>query len=227
MQIIFKIVLFFLIPSAGYTQNYNYYGQNSIGENIFTFPKWGQSLYQVGRENSLGPLEMEMANKNISDLWYLYPWQKIQLPSKHTLPKQIHLKQRVIIVKKNELRLYARFGQTLLTYPVGIGKSSTPTPSGHFKINLKLKNPTWYPPSSVVKEQAEKGNILPVKVPAGPDNPLGTRGIFFNLKGYLIHGTNFPGGVGRESSAGCLRMNNQDIEELYEWIEKGDPLIIE
>ena len=213
--------------SVSWAEKIAYRAQQSIGSQSITFPKWGQSLYQVGREHSLGPVEMERANKAISDKWFLYPWQKISLPAKHQLPKKIHLKERIVIVKKQELRLYARFGNTLLTYPVGIGKATTPTPSGRFVITLKLKNPTWYPPPSVVQEQLAKGNILPVKIPAGPDNPLGTRGIFFDKPGYLIHGTNFPGGVGRESSAGCLRMNNKDVEELYQWIEKGDTLIIE
>jgi hypothetical protein len=43
-------------------------------------------------------------------------------------------------------------------------------------------------------------------------------------KGYGIHGTNMPNSIGRAASHGCIRMRNQDVEELFELVQVGDPV---
>ena len=53
-------------------------------------------------------------------------------------------------------------------------------------------------------------------MPAGPDNPLGDRAMRLDIPGYLIHGTNRPGGVGMRVTHGCIRMFPEDIEYLFE-----------
>ena len=66
----------------------------------------------------------------------------------------------------------------------------------------------------------------PPVVKPGPDNPLGKRAIYLSLPGYLMHGTNKPWGVGMKGSHGCIRLYPKDIEELYEFIEIGEKVII-
>ena len=41
-------------------------------------------------------------------------------------------------------------------------------------------------------------------------------------KGYGIHGTNRPTSIGKAASHGCIRMRNQDVEELFELVQVGD-----
>jgi hypothetical protein len=43
-------------------------------------------------------------------------------------------------------------------------------------------------------------------------------------KGYGIHGTNRPKSIGTAASHGCIRMRNQDVEDLFERVEVGDPV---
>jgi lipoprotein-anchoring transpeptidase ErfK/SrfK len=43
-------------------------------------------------------------------------------------------------------------------------------------------------------------------------------------KGYGIHGTNRPKSIGKAASHGCIRMRNQDVEDLFERVEVGDPV---
>lgn len=205
---------------------FDYLGQTTVGDSRNIFPFMGQSLYQIGREHNLGPHEMERANKRLRDTWFLYPWQMIFIPGELEVPGIIHQHRRLLFVDLSTHRLFARFDDVLVTYPVGIGKEHTPTPIGEFTITHKRVDPVWRPPESVRQEQEALGNPLEKVVPPGPDNPLGTRGIYFNEPGYLIHGTNYPGGVGRSSSAGCVRMNNEDVEALYEFVQSGDKLII-
>lgn len=93
-------------------------------------------------------------------------------------------------------------------YPVAIGKPSTPTPLGNYAVTEKEINPVWIPPG--------RG----ISVPSGPDNPLGYRWMGF-LPLYGIHGTNAPWTIGQAVSNGCIRMQEADAEELYEWIGYG------
>lgn len=99
-------------------------------------------------------------------------------------------------------------------YPVAIGKPSTPTPLGRYSVIVKEVNPAWYPPD-------QKGKV----VPSGPANPLGYRwiGIWNN---YGIHGTNAPWSIGNSVSNGCIRMQEADVEELFDHVDYGTPVII-
>ena len=102
-------------------------------------------------------------------------------------------------------------GDTLIkAYPVAVGRKTSQTPVGDFKVINKSKNPTWSP----------RGRS---PIPPGPANPLGTRWIGFK-NGYGIHGNNKPSVIGTLASAGCVRLYNEDVEELYEKVTVGTPV---
>jgi len=120
--------------------------------------------------------------------------------------------QIVINLPSRTLEFYS--GNALVKeYPVAIGKPSTPTPLGNFYIINKEINPIWYPP---------KGGP---SVPSGPENPLGYRWLGF-LPMYGIHGTNAPWTIGYAISNGCIRMYEEDVEELFEVVRYGTPVKI-
>jgi LysM repeat protein len=106
-------------------------------------------------------------------------------------------------------------------YKVGTGVFGR-TPVGTFEIREKIEKPTWWPPDGR-------------EVPFGhPDNILGTHwmsiratGSTPKVRGYGIHGTWEPKSVGKASSAGCLRMINDEVEELYTYVPLGTPVLIE
>jgi LysM repeat protein len=112
-------------------------------------------------------------------------------------------------------------GQFFKRYKVGTGVSGK-TPVGTFVVREKIAEPTWWPPDGR-------------EVPFGhPDNILGTRwmsvratGDTPDVRGYGIHGTWEPGSVGKASSAGCLRMINAEVQELFTYIPVGTPLRID
>lgn len=85
------------------------------------------------------------------------------------------------------------------------------TPEGKFKIVEKLVNPKWIVPLSIRKERPE----LPIIVPPGPNNPLGTHAMRLSKPSILIHGTDKPYAVGRKASHGCIRLYPEDIPELF------------
>jgi len=102
----------------------------------------------------------------------------------------------------------------LAMYHLGLGKVSTPTPTGYYKIKEKVINPSWIDPSDPEYE-----------IPSGSDNPLGYR--WMQIWGnYGIHGTNNPASIGGYVSNGCIRMNERDVEELFDAVEVGTPVEI-
>ena len=119
-----------------------------------------------------------------------------------------------ILVDKSDNRLLLKDDQKILkTYIVATGKNNS-TPTGTFKIVNKLENPTWY----------KAGAVVP---PDSPDNILGTRWLGFSLQGYGIHGTTQPETIGKQASSGCIRLLNEDVEELYSIVPTGTKVTVQ
>jgi len=104
-------------------------------------------------------------------------------------------------------------------WTIASGSYDHPTPVGQFVIYEKVKDPTWLPPKSDWAKDAKP-------IPPGPDNPLGTRWLGFDWGGVGIHGTNAPWTVGSAASHGCMRMVTGQVEELFELVEVGTPVVV-
>ena len=67
-------------------------------------------------------------------------------------------------------------------------------------------------------------------MPGGPENPLGARALYLWQGSkdtlYRIHGTNEPWTIGQSVSAGCIRMINNDVVDLYENTLVGTRVIV-
>lgn len=100
-----------------------------------------------------------------------------------------------INLEKKMLTLYLD-GQVYKEYPCAIGKEATKTPVGEWRIIQKGTH--W-------------------------GGGFGTRWLGLNVPWgiYGIHGTNNPSSIGAAASAGCIRMQNKDVEELYPLIDIG------
>ena len=71
---------------------------------------------------------------------------------------------------------------------------------------------------------------LPRHMPGGLDNPLGARALYHHADGkdtmYRIHGTNETATIGRNVSSGCIRLMNDDVEDLYDRVPVGARVIV-
>jgi lipoprotein-anchoring transpeptidase ErfK/SrfK len=103
-------------------------------------------------------------------------------------------------------------GKAVRIYRVAVGKISTPSPAGEFKIVNRVTNPTYY----------HKGQVIA----AGKGNPVGSRWMGLSAKGYGIHGTNQPNSIGKAASTGCIRVGKEDLEELFARVDVGDAVQI-
>ena len=175
-------------------------GSTVIGEDSSVTTVYEDTLPELAQRYSLGYYEIIRANPGV-DVWLPGADKKLTLPGKRILPPG---PREGIVVNLPEHRLYyypkPRSGEepVVITYPVSIGKMDWRTPLGETRIVAKVRNPSWYPPESVRKEHAERGDELPKVVPPGPDNPLGNFAMRLGVGGgsYLIHGTNNPVAVG-------------------------------
>ncbi|MBS4194527.1 L,D-transpeptidase family protein [Lederbergia citri] len=117
------------------------------------------------------------------------------LPSKYMYAygnESIYIK---VDLWSNELIVIEK-NKVIKRYPIAPGKELSPTPIGIFEVNYKAES--W-------------------------GGGFGTRWLGLNVPWgmYGIHGTNKPSFIGRNVSSGCIRMRNQDVEQLYKLIPKG------
>jgi lipoprotein-anchoring transpeptidase ErfK/SrfK len=112
----------------------------------------------------------------------------------------------------NELRLTDN-GKFFKRYRVGTGEYSK-TPVGEFKITTRIANPPWW---------RADGKTIPF---GDPENILGTHWLGLNVHGYGIHGTWDTNSIGKQATAGCIRLLNDDIGELYTILPVGTPVVI-
>ena len=120
---------------------------------------------------------------------------------------------RRVLVSIPDRKLAVMDGETVVaTFPVAVGAAESPSPVGEFRIVSRVSNPTYYHPGTVI--------------PSGKSNPVGTRWLGLNLKGYGIHGTNAPQSVGKAASHGCVRLRNRDVEQLFSMLHVGDAVEI-
>jgi len=112
-------------------------------------------------------------------------------------------------------------GRFFKRYPVGTGKFGK-TPVGTFVVSDRIKEPVWWRPDGRAIPYGDKENILGTRWLA-----LKATGQAPDVKGYGIHGTWDPTSIGKAESAGCIRMCNEDVEELYVLIPVNTPVTIE
>lgn len=104
-------------------------------------------------------------------------------------------------------------GKFFKRYRVGTGQYNR-TPAGEFKIMTRIEKPPWYRPD---------GRTIPF---GDPENILGTHWLGLDVPRYGIHGTWETNSIGTQSSAGCVRLLNNDVAELYVLLPTGTPVTI-
>ena len=129
-----------------------------------------------------------------------------------------------VILNVPQLRLFLfQDGELIKTYPITVGKASTQTPLGEYKIGAKVNKPTWSVPLSIQKEMAASGKAVQKSVPPGPNNPLGP--VFVRLGeprlGLGIHGTNVPSSVPGVRSHGCVRLRSPNALDFAAAVQSG------
>jgi lipoprotein-anchoring transpeptidase ErfK/SrfK len=136
----------------------------------------------------------------------------------------------IIIDTNSKYLYYITASNRAIRYGVGVGKEGFEW-NGTVAVKRKEEWPTWTPPPEMRRrERIENGRVLPASMPGGPDNPLGARALYLFEGGrdtlYRIHGTNQPWTIGLSLSSGCIRMMNEDVQDLYARAPIGTKVIV-
>jgi L,D-transpeptidase ErfK/SrfK len=215
-------------PIATHTFPYDPKTTRVVGTLQATIAQEEDTLSDIARRFNLGYDEVVNANPGV-DPWLPKGGTRIVLPTQFVLPEAPH---EGVVVNLAALRLYyfpkpAKGAQrVVITMPIGIGMVGWATPTGTAKIVSKRKDPFWTPPDSVRREHAADGDILPPRVPPGPDNPLGAFAMNLSWPSYLMHGTNKPAGVGMRASHGCIRLYPEDIATIFPMLPVGTKVTV-
>jgi len=111
-----------------------------------------------------------------------------------------------------------------MRYPIAVGREGRGM-RGETVINRKAEWPGWTPTANMLRSEPEIYGEFRGGVPGGLASPLGARGLYLYRGGrdtfYRIHGTNDLQSIGNSGSAGCIRLFNQDIIDLYDRVPMG------
>jgi lipoprotein-anchoring transpeptidase ErfK/SrfK len=163
--------------------------------------KPGDTLGKIASAKGTTVDFLKRANGLTSDT--IRPQQKLKVPKGRF---------SVVVDKSQKQLLLTEENQFIKSYPVAVGKDDS-TPEGTFKIVNRIPNPVWYKQGAVVPQDS-------------PENILGTRWLGFDRAGYGIHGSVDPAPITEQATAGCVRMTNSDVEELFTIVPIGTEVTI-
>lgn len=113
---------------------------------------------------------------------------------------------------------------TAWRYGIAVGREGYGF-SGDAVVGLKRDWPSWTPTRNMIRREPDIYGPLAGGMEGGLSNPLGARALYLYRGGrdtyYRIHGTNNASTIGRATSAGCIRLFNQDILDLFEKVPAG------
>ena len=163
--------------------------------------KPGDNLTRLSKKNHVTAEMIRRVNRLSDDK--IRPAMKLKIPT-YKFSAVVDKSLNTLTLKGDE--------EVLKTYVVATGKDNS-TPVGVFKVTDKLVNPTWYKDRAVVPNDS-------------PENELGSRWMGISAKGYGIHGTIHPETLGSQVTAGCVRMKNEDVQELYSYLVPGSEVTV-
>jgi lipoprotein-anchoring transpeptidase ErfK/SrfK len=127
----------------------------------------------------------------------------------------------VIVDTQNTYLYYVLGGGKAIRYGIGVGREGF-TWTGVKTVERKAEWPDWTPPPEMIA----RSPYLPRFMAGGVTNPLGARAMYLSGTFYRIHGTNAPSTIGSRATAGCIRMANEDVIDLYDRVKVGAKVVV-
>ena len=127
-----------------------------------------------------------------------------------------------IMIDTANTHLYLVLGNgQAMRYGIGVGREGF-TWAGAERVSRMSEWPDWHPPAEMIERQP----YLPRFMAGGEGNPLGARALYLGKTLYRIHGTNQPSTIGKYVSSGCIRLTNEDIQDLYSRVQVGTRVVV-
>ncbi len=165
----------------------------------------GEYLYRIAQLYQSSVAFLEILNQTDT---HIFPGQVLRLGTVKAPKSPI-----VLSISLSDCHLTVFWeGTPLRTYPVAVGRGQSTKPGTYF-ITRKIPNPALYWEGEYIH-------------PLAPINGLGTWWLELSNPQYGIHGTNRPWEIGKRISHGCIRMFNEDIEQLQRLLPIGTIVMI-
>ncbi len=177
------------------------FSQTEVPDSFIYDVNPGDTLFRIAKKFDT-TVELLMKSNNLAST-LIKPDMKLKISK--AIYKIVVSKSKNILELKNNV-------ETVKIYNVSTGANNS-TPTGKFKIVNRIVNPVWY----------KTGAVVP---PGSPENILGTRWLGLSEPGYGIHGTTEPQNIGQSVTQGCVRMRNEEVEELFTIVPTGAEVII-
>jgi len=127
-----------------------------------------------------------------------------------------------LVIDTGNTYLYLVLGNgQAMRYGIGVGREGF-TWAGAERVSRMSEWPDWHPPAEMIERQP----YLPRFMAGGEGNPLGARALYLGKTLYRIHGTNQPSTIGKYVSSGCIRLTNEDIQDLYSRVQVGTRVVV-
>lgn len=114
-------------------------------------------------------------------------------------------------------------------YPIAVGRQGRSLRNSTV-IRRKSEWPGWIPTENMLRSEPEIYGDFARGIPGGLASPLGARALYLYQGSrdtyYRIHGTNDVTSIGNSGSAGCIRLFNQDMIDLYDQVELDTRVVI-
>ena len=135
--------------------------------------------------------------------------------------KPIRGKLKRIIVDKGKSQIlgFDATNNVVIPVPATIGSRELPSPSGTYKVRGVAWNPIYY--YDPQKNFVQGDNKVKLKLPPGPNNPVGLVFIALTKPTYGLHGTPDPSTIDKTASHGCVRMTNWDAIAMAHLVQRG------
>ena len=151
-------------------------------------------------------------------------------PTTVTLPNHAPGK----IIKASRLRVSLAFktivafdsaGKMIALFPCSIAADQEKRPVGLLTVQTVAFNPDYtFDPANFPELDEQQKGYGKLRIPPGPNNPVGTAWIGLSRPGYGIHGTPHPEQIGKTFSHGCFRLANWNAERLAQMVTSGTPV---
>ncbi len=148
-------------------------------------------------------------------------WYRVQLPLKPNgivgwvrarAVETATVRTRIVVDVSARRVTFFRSGRRILEARAAVGTAATPTPTGRFYVNqLLVPQDTTGPFGPGAIGVSAFSNVLTGWAQGGP---------------IAIHGTNAPWSIGHAASNGCIRLENEILQRLFEETRAGTPVII-
>lgn len=135
----------------------------------------------------------------------------------------------IVIDPHAKLLYLVQDGGTAMRYPIAVGRQGTRM-SRPSTVQMKREWPGWTPTRNMLRTQPEVYGPFAAGVEGGLASPLGARALYLFQNGrdthFRIHGTNDLPSIGNSGSAGCIRLFNHDMIDLYDRVPRGTRVVI-